>query len=106
MTDWRMRLHPRDPALAAQSAYRSLAAGFMGLDFSTDAGDLRRTQQSQLPHGQRDGCAVAHAMATDARVLSIAPPFPLALALVGGDDNSMRRPEPEVGVSVDRLLPA
>lgn len=98
MTNWRMQLHPSEPSLAAQHAYDSLAAGFIGLDFVTDVGDLMRTQQSQLPTGQRDYWAFAHEMAIDDRVLIIAHHFPLALATVAGDYNYIRRPEPELGV--------
>jgi hypothetical protein len=93
-----MQLHPSDPSLAAQYAYQSLAAGFIGLDFGTDVGDLMRTQQSQLPAGQRDYWAFANEMTILDRVLIIAHHFPLALATVAGEYNYIRRPEPELGV--------
>jgi hypothetical protein len=93
-----VQLHPSEPHLAAQHAYQSLAAGFIGLDFITDVGDLMRTEQSQLPAGQRDYWAFAHEMVIDDRVLIIAHHFPLALATVAGDYNYVRRPEPELDV--------
>ena len=98
MTYWRMQLHPEEGSLAAQHAYQSLSAGFIGLDFRTDVGDLVRTQQSQHPDGQRDYWAFAHEMAAGDRVLIIAHHFPLAVVTVEGDYNYMRRPEREIGV--------
>lgn len=98
MTYWRMQLHPAEPTAAAQHAYQSLVAGFIGLDFATDVGDLMATEQSQLPAGALDYWAFAHEMAPDDRVLVFAHHFPLALATVAGDYNYIRRPEPELGV--------
>jgi hypothetical protein len=77
MTYWRMQLHPDDGDLAAQHAYESLTAGFIGLDFRADVGDLMQTQQSQLPEGQRDYWAFGHEMSVGDRVLIIAHHFPL-----------------------------
>lgn len=93
-----MQLHPSDPGLASQYAHQSLAAGFIGLDFAADVGDLMCTQQQQLPATQRDYWAFAHQMVIGDRVLVIAHHFPLALATVSGEYNYIRRTEPELGV--------
>lgn len=93
-----MQLHPNDPQLASQYAISSLAAGFVGLDFDSDLGDLTRTQQQQLPLPQRDYWAFAHQMAIGDRVLVMAHHFPLAVATVSGDYNYIRHTEPELGV--------
>jgi len=93
-----MQLHPNEPALAAQYAYESLTAGFVGLDFIADVGDLMRAQQAQLPSGQRDYWAFSHEMAVGDRVLIIAHHFPVAVADVTGEYNYIRTPEPELGV--------
>src|SRR5687768_14770943 len=98
MTFWRMQLHPGEPALSAQYAHQSLAAGFIGLDFTLDTGDLLRANQANLPAGQKDYWAFAHEMTIGDRVLIIAHHFPLALVTVAGEYNYIRRPEPKIGV--------
>ena len=40
MNWWRMQLHPNEPESATFYASQSLAAGFIGLDFATEVGDL------------------------------------------------------------------
>jgi len=98
MTYWRMQLHPNEPECSAEYAYQSLSAGFIGLDFLEDVGDLRRTAQQHLPGGQRDYWAFAHEMAVDDHVLIIAHHFPVAIATIAGDYNYIGEPEPELGV--------
>ena len=98
MTHWRMQLHPADPRWAGHHAVHSLAAGFIGLDFENDVGDLTRASQSSLPPGQRDYWAFAHEMQAGDRVLIVLHHFPFALATVKGDYNYIRTPEPEIGV--------
>jgi hypothetical protein len=79
-------------------AAHSLAAGFIGLDFGTDPGDLRRVPPSSLPPGQTDYWDLAHTMAPGDRVLIIVHHFPFALVTVIGDYNYVSSPEPELGV--------
>jgi hypothetical protein len=93
-----MQLHPNEPAEAVRHCVESLAAGYIGLDFSDEAGDLRETTQSELPENQRDYWAFAHEMGPEDRVLVIAHHFPFALATVAGDYNYIRTPAPEIGV--------
>ncbi len=98
VTYWRMQLHPSEPARAAHYAHNSLAAGFIGLDFDSDIGDLMVTSQHSLPPKQRDYWAFAHEMKIDDRVLVIAHHFPVALVTVDGEYNYVRAPDPRLGV--------
>lgn len=98
MTHWRMQLHPAEPGAAGAYAIQSLAAGFIGLDFDSDIGDLIQTPQSALPAGQKDFWAFAHEMEIGDHVLIIVHHFPFALGTVEGEYNYIRRREPEIGV--------
>lgn len=54
MTYWRMQLHPSEPGEALKHCVESLAAGYIGLDFKDEVGDLKETEQSTLPDGEKD----------------------------------------------------
>ncbi|MDP3961994.1 MAG: hypothetical protein Q8Q26_18350, partial [Pseudorhodobacter sp.] len=92
MTHWRMQLHPSESGEAVGHCVESLAAGYIGLDFATDVGDLMTTPQSDLPGNQKDYWAFAHEMAPGDRVLIIAHHFPFALITVDGPCNFIREP--------------
>ena len=62
MTYWRMQLHPADSRHAIKHSIESLAAGYIGLDFEYDVGDLMKTTQEKLPVYERDYWAFAHEM--------------------------------------------
>ena len=98
MTYWRMQLHPAEPGEAVKHAVESLAAGYIGLDFALDTGDLLCVDQASLPSNQRDYWAFAHEMREGDRVLIIAHHFPFALASVSGPYNYIRSRDPELGV--------
>ena len=98
MAYWRMQLHPNAPGHAIGHCVNSLAAGYIGLDFADDTGDLMTTVQSALPEKQRDYWAFAHEMAEGDKVLIMAHHFPFALATVAGPYNFIRHPVPELGV--------
>jgi hypothetical protein len=100
MTYWRMQLHPNEPGEALKHTVESLAAGFIGLDFSRRYGvrDLRETTQETLPTHQRDYWAFAHGMIEGDMVLIIVHHYPFALATIAGDYNYIREPEPRIGV--------
>ena len=98
MTYWRMQLHPNEPGDALKHSVESLVAGYIGLDFATDVGDLTRIPQSSLPQHQKDYWAFAHEMTIDDRVLIIVHHFPFAIATVSGDYNYIHAPAPEIGV--------
>jgi hypothetical protein len=98
VTYWRMQLHPEEPGDAVRHSVESLAAGFIGLDFSADVGDLRMTTEDRLPEVQRHYWAFAHEMSEGDRVLVFTDHFPFALATVDGDYNYIRTPEPQIGV--------
>lgn len=98
MAYWRMQLHPDTPGESVIRATESLSAGFIGLDFEHDVGDLERTKQSKLPRQHRKYWAFAHKMACDDTVLIIAHHFPFALVTIAGNYNYIKEPVPEIGV--------
>jgi hypothetical protein len=98
MAYWRMQLHP-DDGTGTRHAAESLAAGFIGLDFSQHRGDMTLiTNPASLPQGERDYLDFALRMAVGDKVLVIAHHFPFALATVFGEYNYIRKPVPEIGV--------
>jgi hypothetical protein len=98
MTYWRMQLHPGGSREAVKHAAKSLSAGFIGLDFAEDVGDLIIAEKSALPQGQKDCWAFAHEMEIGDKVLIITHHFPLALVTVDSGYNYIRQAVPEIGV--------
>lgn len=99
MKYWRMQLHPDRSGRSAYHSASSLAAGFIGLDFRSDVGDLKSvTRVADVPEGQRDYLAFANSMDVGDRVLIISHHFPLAVCEVKGEYNYIRQPESELGV--------
>jgi hypothetical protein len=98
MTYWRMQLHPDERGEALKHCVESLAAGYIGLDFGADVGDLMATTQTNLPPNQKDYWAFAHEMDLGDKVLVIAHHFPFALVTVAGEYNYIRVHAPELGV--------
>lgn len=98
MPYWRMQLHPDDSPRASLHASRSLAAGFIGLDFEVSINDLEFIDADAIPQHQRDYVAFATEMAIGDRVLIISHHFPFAVCTVSGEYNYIKNPEPELGV--------
>src|SRR5687767_8453673 len=98
MTYWRMQLHPNKAAKSMQYAAESLAAGFIGLDFAKDPGDLTLCEPSKLSVGERKYLDLWRRMKVGDKVLVISHHFPLALATVDGEYNYMRTIQPELKV--------
>ena len=98
MTYWRMQLHPNESESATFYASQSLSAGFIGLDFATDVGDLLAEDHQNILTSQKDYLAFAKDMEIDDKVLIIVHHFPFAVVTVDGDYNYIRRTEPELGV--------
>src|SRR5260221_8061631 len=98
MTYWRMQVHPAMPEDAVKHTIESLVAGYIGLDFASEVGDLVQTEQRLLPPNQRDYWAFAHEMREGDLVLIIAHHFPVALLKVAGPYNYIRTIAPEIGV--------
>jgi len=98
MAYWRMQLHPAEPGESVKHCVKSLAAGYIGLDFSAEVGDLMQTTKDRLPDNQKDYWAFAHGMDMGDRVLVIAHHFPFALVRIAGEYNYVRRFAPEIGV--------
>jgi hypothetical protein len=98
MTYWRMQLHPSSPGHSAQHAAESLAAGYIGLDFAEDLGDMMRLSAHAVPSSAKDYLAFANEMTIGDLVLVVSHHYPFALAEVTGDYNYIRHPEEELGV--------
>jgi len=98
MNYWRMQLHPNEAERAAYYASESLSAGFIGLDFETDVGDLLADEDQNILDTQKDYVAFAKEMAKGDKVLVIVHHFPFAVVTVDGDYNYIRRTEPKLGV--------
>ena len=98
MQYWRMQLHPCDSSRAMQYACRSLCAGFIGLDFVTEVGDLLTNAEHHIESGQSDYSAFATQMEVGDRVLVMAHHFPVAICTVSGDYNYIRHTSEELGV--------
>jgi len=93
-----MQLHPSESEHAAFYTVQSVAAGFIGLDFVRDVGDLFQVSRQALPEHQRDYWAFAHSMGRGDLVLVVCHHFPFALVKVDGDYNYVRKAVPEIGV--------
>lgn len=98
MTYWRMQLHPDRPDHATKFAVESLAAGFIGLGFADDPGDLMEIEKSDLSGQEKDHWRFAHEMKEGDKVLIIVHHFPFAVAQVDGNYNYIREPVSDLGV--------
>jgi hypothetical protein len=93
-----MQLHPKFPGGSARHSAKSLSAGFVGLDFKWDVGDLLRANYDDLPKEEKVQWAFAHEMAEGDHVLIFCHHYPFALARISGPYNYIRTPVPEIGV--------
>lgn len=98
MNYWRMQLHPNEAEKAAYYSSQSIAAGFIGLGFATDVGDLLSESHDNISTTQKDYIDFATKIKLGDKVLIIAHHFPFAVVTVDGEYNYMRRAEPELGV--------
>lgn len=98
MTYWRMQLHPNEQERAAEHAAKSLSAGFVGLDFLQDVGDLERAEKSSLRRSEKCYWGFAHEMKKGDWVLIYAHNFAFALAEIWGPYNYIKTPVPQIGV--------
>src|SRR5947209_624426 len=99
MAFWRMQLHPGDADHAAMHAVQSLGAGFIGLDWERDPGDLTLLSASALPENvNAHDFGFASKMKVGDKVLVIVHHFPFALATVDSDYNYIRVKVPELRI--------
>jgi hypothetical protein len=99
MVFWRMQLHPSDPGRAAMHTVRSLGAGFIGLDWPRDPGDLTLLDPSALPDGvTANDVGFATKMQVGDQVLVIVHHFPFALATIESDYNYIRAEVPALRI--------
>lgn len=93
-----MQLHPDDSKNSGFYSNQSIAAGFIGLDFSTEVGDLLAEPQKNILSSQKDYMSFAKEMQVGDKVLIISHHFPVALVTVDSEYNYIRRTEPKLGV--------
>jgi hypothetical protein len=93
-----MQLHPNDAKNSAYYASQSLSAGFIGLDFETEVGDLLAVEHQNVLTTQRDYMAFAKEMQIGDKVLIIVHHFPFAVVTVSGEYNYIRKIDPALGV--------
>jgi len=98
MTAWRMQLHPDEAQQSTRHVVESLCAGYVGLDFKWDIGDLEKANKEDLPPGEKVLWAFAHEMKIGDHVLVFVHHYPFALAEVCGKYNYIKTPVPEIGV--------
>lgn len=94
---WRMQLHPSDSAYAMRYAVESTAAGFIGLDFREDRGDMRLIAAADLQLNERDYTQFLKMESGDL-VLVMVHHYPFALVAADGEYNYIRNPDPALGV--------
>jgi hypothetical protein len=92
-----MQLHPAEPSGSVKGCVESLAAGFIGLDFAADVGDMMRLDRAGLSQGEKDYLLFANEMAPGDLVLIVAHHYPFALATVDGEYNYILRPSKDIG---------
>ena len=95
---WRMQLHPAETGRSIRYTIDSLSAGYIGLDFTRDPGNLMEAKVKDLPEAQRDYMDFATVMQRGDWVLVTAHHFPFALVKVAGDYNHIHQPEPKLGL--------
>jgi hypothetical protein len=98
MAYWRMQLHPSEPGGAVAHSVKSLEAGYIGLGFGAEVGDLTNLTAADLPANQQDYLAFAQKMKEADRVLIVSHHFPLAVCEVAGPYNYIREHVPELGI--------
>ncbi len=98
MAYWRMQLHPNEPGDSVHHAVTSLTAGYIGLDFANEIGDLTTADRATISSPQKDYVLFCTEMAEGDRVLVVAHQYPLALASVAGPYNFIRHRVPELGL--------
>ena len=93
-----MQLHPNFAGGSARHSAESLSAGFIGLDFKSDVGDLTRANKDDLPSEEKYQWSFAHEMKEGDVVLVFSHHYPFAIARVTGPYNYLKTPVPELGV--------
>jgi len=93
MNYWRMQLHSSDSEHATRHTFRCLAAGYVGLDFHADVGDLMKVEREAItPSTQRHYHDFAWKMEDGDFVLVVVRNEPFALVRVAGEYNYTTTP--------------
>ncbi|MFW6030202.1 MAG: hypothetical protein ACOCRO_08110 [Halanaerobiales bacterium] len=95
---WRMQLHPSDSQNAIRYTINSLVAGFIGLDFLEDPGNLTIADPQTVLQSEKQFFAFATDMKVGDKVLIFTHNFPFALVTVKGEYNYIKNQTPELGL--------
>ena len=87
MTCWRLQLHPSESSVVVKHTVVSLAAHFIGLDFSSDVGDLTQTTLDALPGGAALEPIPRPLVGVDRRASDLGVHEAIRWAAIGGDAN-------------------
>ncbi|WCL50760.1 hypothetical protein [Leptospira sp. GIMC2001] len=99
MNYYRMQLHPDDSKQSSRYASESISAGFVGLGFVTDPGDLTKIkpQDTILSINENTYWAITDIEPGDF-ILIMSHHFPYALVKVTEGYNYIKKPVPELGI--------
>ena len=99
---WRMQLHPDDKRYSFEHAVRSLAAGYIGLGFRDEPGDLTKINSKEelkkISKDQGQYLPFCNEMQIGDIVLVISHHYPVALCEVTGHYNYVKEQSEEIGV--------
>ncbi len=102
MVYWRMQLHPDNSNLSVRHTTESLSAGFIGLGFGDDPGDLTKVKPTDtgviLKNNEDRYWQFAEEMQMGDIVAIFCHNQPFALTKVTGDYNFIKSPVQEIGV--------
>jgi|JI10StandDraft_1071094.scaffolds.fasta_scaffold1514436_1 hypothetical protein len=99
MNYYRMQLHPDDSKQSSKHASESLSAGFVGLGFREDPGDLTKInpQDVTLSNNENTYWVIKDIQPGDL-ILIMSHHYPYALVKVAEGYNYIKNPVPELGI--------
>lgn len=95
---WRMQLHPNESSRSMEHTTRCLAAGYVGLGFDNDPGDLAALPASDLDTKTNNIHAFVHEIQREDRIVIFSRNRPLAMVSDIGPYNFIREPVPELRI--------
>lgn len=99
MNYFRMQLHPDDSGQASKHASESISAGFVGLGFDEDPGDLTKVtpDKAQLSNNEHSYWEILNIQKGDF-ILVMSHHYPFALVQVEEGYNYIKKPVHELGI--------
>jgi hypothetical protein len=95
---WRMQLHPNESESAAFNTVKSLAAGFIGLDFNEERGDLTNLDQNKLETRTNNIKAFVYEILREVAALIYLHHSPFALVMEIEEYNFIKKPVPALDI--------